>query len=85
MLSTQFHLLFPSSFVFTEWIVDQSKKMNNNTALITSADGFIGSHLTEILVAEGYQVMTNWSSMATLQRILFSENLDSGTSLFEVV
>ena len=26
------------------------------TALITGADGFIGSHLTEMLVAEGYQV-----------------------------
>lgn len=26
------------------------------TALITGADGFIGSHLTELLVSEGYQV-----------------------------
>jgi len=29
---------------------------NNKTALITGADGFIGSHLTEMLVAKGYQV-----------------------------
>ena len=26
------------------------------TTLVTGADGFIGSHLTEILVAKGYQV-----------------------------
>ncbi len=30
--------------------------MKNITALITGADGFIGSHLTEILSAKGYQV-----------------------------
>lgn len=28
----------------------------NQTALITGADGFIGSHLTELLVSEGYNV-----------------------------
>jgi NAD dependent epimerase/dehydratase len=28
----------------------------NKTALITGADGFIGSHLTELLVREGYKV-----------------------------
>lgn len=28
----------------------------NKTALITGADGFIGSHLTEMLVAQGYRV-----------------------------
>ena len=28
----------------------------NKTALVTGADGFIGSHLTEMLVAEGYKV-----------------------------
>jgi len=27
-----------------------------NSALITGADGFIGSHLTEMLVAKGYKV-----------------------------
>jgi len=26
-------------------------------ALITGADGFIGSHLTEMLVAKGYEVV----------------------------
>ncbi len=33
-------------------------------ALITGADGFIGSHLTEMLVAEGYQVkaLTQYNS-----------------------
>lgn len=30
--------------------------MNNKNILITGADGFIGSHLTEMLVAKGYQV-----------------------------
>ena len=30
--------------------------MNNQKILITGADGFIGSHLTELLVKEGYQV-----------------------------
>ncbi|XPF93796.1 NAD-dependent 4,6-dehydratase LegB [Colwellia sp. RE-S-Sl-9] len=30
--------------------------MNNKTVLITGADGFIGSHLTELLVKEGYKV-----------------------------
>lgn len=30
--------------------------MTQQRALITGADGFIGSHLTEMLVAEGYQV-----------------------------
>jgi NAD dependent epimerase/dehydratase len=30
--------------------------MNKKTILITGADGFIGSHLTEMLVAEGYKV-----------------------------
>jgi NAD dependent epimerase/dehydratase len=29
---------------------------NNNLVLVTGADGFIGSHLTEMLVAKGYQV-----------------------------
>jgi len=29
---------------------------NNKTALITGADGFIGSHLTEMLVTKGYKV-----------------------------
>ena len=29
---------------------------NRQTALITGADGFIGSHLTELLVREGYKV-----------------------------
>ena len=28
----------------------------SETALVTGADGFIGSHLTELLVAEGYNV-----------------------------
>jgi len=28
----------------------------STTVLITGADGFIGSHLTELLVREGYQV-----------------------------
>lgn len=30
--------------------------MNNSKVLVTGADGFIGSHLTEMLVAQGYQV-----------------------------
>ena len=30
--------------------------MKNKTALVTGADGFIGSHLTEMLVAKGYKV-----------------------------
>ena len=30
--------------------------MENKTALVTGADGFIGSHLTEMLVAKGYKV-----------------------------
>lgn len=30
--------------------------MNNKTVLITGADGFIGSHLTELLVKQGYKV-----------------------------
>ena len=30
--------------------------MNKKTILITGEDGFIGSHLTEMLVAEGYKV-----------------------------
>ena len=30
--------------------------MNNKTALVTGADGFIGSHLVEFLVKRGYQV-----------------------------
>ncbi len=30
--------------------------MNNKTILITGADGFIGSHLTELLIQSGYKV-----------------------------
>ncbi|WP_375191705.1 NAD-dependent 4,6-dehydratase LegB [Marinobacter sp.] len=30
--------------------------MKNETVLVTGADGFIGSHLTELLVREGYRV-----------------------------
>jgi nucleoside-diphosphate-sugar epimerase len=30
--------------------------MNNKVALVTGADGFIGSHLVEMLVLEGYKV-----------------------------
>lgn len=30
--------------------------MNNKTVLITGADGFIGSHLTELLIQSGYNV-----------------------------
>ncbi|WP_077341404.1 NAD-dependent 4,6-dehydratase LegB [Pseudocolwellia agarivorans] len=30
--------------------------MNNKTVLVTGADGFIGSHLTELLVQQGYKV-----------------------------
>jgi len=30
--------------------------MSNETVLVTGADGFIGSHLTELLVREGYKV-----------------------------
>jgi NAD dependent epimerase/dehydratase len=30
--------------------------MNNKTILITGADGFIGSHLTELLIQNGYKV-----------------------------
>lgn len=30
--------------------------MSNNRVLVTGADGFIGSHLTEMLAAEGFQV-----------------------------
>jgi NAD dependent epimerase/dehydratase len=30
--------------------------MKNKRALVTGADGFIGSHITEMLVAKGYQV-----------------------------
>lgn len=30
--------------------------INKSIALVTGADGFIGSHLTELLVAKGYQV-----------------------------
>ncbi len=31
-------------------------EFNKAIALVTGADGFIGSHLTEMLVAEGYQI-----------------------------
>ena len=31
-------------------------KKINQTALITGADGFIGSHLTELLIEKGYKV-----------------------------
>jgi nucleoside-diphosphate-sugar epimerase len=31
-------------------------KNSDKTVLVTGADGFIGSHLTEMLVAKGYQV-----------------------------
>lgn len=34
----------------------QFQKFKMFSALVTGADGFIGSHLTEMLVAEGYQV-----------------------------
>jgi NAD dependent epimerase/dehydratase len=30
--------------------------MNNNRVLVTGADGFIGSHLVELLIAKGYKV-----------------------------
>ena len=32
------------------------KVMDVETVLVTGADGFIGSHLTEMLVKEGYKV-----------------------------
>jgi nucleoside-diphosphate-sugar epimerase len=31
-------------------------ELKNKKILVTSADGFIGSHLTQLLVREGYQV-----------------------------
>ena len=31
-------------------------KDKSKTILVTGADGFIGSHLTEMLLAEGYKV-----------------------------
>ena len=34
----------------------KNKDLNNKKILVTGADGFIGSHLTEILVREGYDV-----------------------------
>ena len=34
----------------------KSNPHNKRVALVTGADGFIGSHLTEMLVAEGYKV-----------------------------
>ena len=38
------------------FISEISGRKKMTTALITGADGFIGSHLTENLVAKGYQV-----------------------------
>ena len=40
------------------------------TALITGADGFIGSHLTEILVSKGYQVkaLSQYKSFNRIQK-----------------
>ncbi|MBW7941813.1 MAG: SDR family NAD(P)-dependent oxidoreductase [Candidatus Kuenenia stuttgartiensis] len=48
--------------------------MKNNTVLITGADGFIGSHLTEALVKEGanikalsyYNSFNNWGWLESI-------------------
>lgn len=37
-------------------VSDHSSSIKQKTALVTGADGFIGSHLTELLVREGYRV-----------------------------
>ena len=39
-----------------QWFIINSMTLKNKTILITGADGFIGSHLTEALVKEGAKV-----------------------------
>ena len=49
--------------------------MNKKRVLITGGDGFIGSHLTELLLAEGYKVralsmynsFNNWGWLEDLE------------------
>ena len=50
----------------------------NKKVLVTGADGFIGSHLTELLLSEGYDVralaqynsFNSWKSSAVMSAIL---------------
>ncbi|MCX2745186.1 NAD-dependent 4,6-dehydratase LegB [Mangrovivirga sp. M17] len=55
--------------------------MQNKKVLITGADGFIGSHLTELLIKEGYQVkafvyynsFNSWGWLDTLSKDTLSQ------------
>lgn len=55
--------------------------MQNKTVLITGADGFIGSHLTELLLSKGYRVKAlaqynSFNSWGWLEEIPKNNNLE---------